>query len=221
MGNFRLCKNRKIKGIYEKMEGTPSNSDLKGIEGLTVYDQDKFEERVSKNLSSYVEKQQREHDVKRLNIELKSVTENLVKSTDNLSKTEKSLNEAVNRGITSDRRLQVYLEQQAKLQSEIEKLTQSQSEIVAALKDIKDEEEDGEIKDEKDSDNSDENEKTETKKEKSIRLGQMTAFDKVLASKSNKDEEASNDKNDAKEWMNSGYKAWMDTGEDSDENNRR
>ena len=104
--------------------------------------------------SSYVEKQQREHDVKRLNIELKSVTENLVKSTDNLSKTEKSLNEAVNRGITSDRRLQVYLEQQAKLQSEIEKLTQSQSEIVAALKDIKEEEEDGEIKDEKDSDNS-------------------------------------------------------------------
>ena len=67
--------------------------------------------------------------MKRLNIELKSVTENLVKSTDNLSKTEKSLNEAVNRGITSDRRLQVYLEQQAKLQSEIEKLTQSQSEI--------------------------------------------------------------------------------------------
>ena len=48
--NFRLCKNRKIKGIYEKMEGTSSNSDLKGIEGLTVYDQDKFEERVSKNL---------------------------------------------------------------------------------------------------------------------------------------------------------------------------
>ena len=82
------------------------------------------------------------------------MTENLVKSTDNLSKTEKSLNEAVNRGITSDRRLQVYLEQQAKLQSEIEKLTQSQSEIVAALKDIKEEEEDGEIKDEKDSDNS-------------------------------------------------------------------
>ena len=82
------------------------------------------------------------------------MTENLVKSTDNLSKTEKSLNEAVNRGITSDRRLQVYLEQQAKLQSEIEKLTQSQSEIVVALKDIKEEEEDGEIKDEKDSDNS-------------------------------------------------------------------
>merc|ERR1712156_882007 len=155
---------RKIRGIYEKMEGNSSNSDLKGIEGLTVYDQDKFEERVSKNLSSYVEKQQREHDVKRLNTELKSVTENLVKSKDNLFKTEKSLNDAVNRGITSDRRLQVYLEQQAKLKSEIEKLTKSKNEIETDLKNLEEEEEEyGEIKDENDSDHTDDNEKTETK----------------------------------------------------------
>ena len=75
-------------------------------------EQDQFEERVSKNLSQYVEKQKREHDVKQLNGELKNVIENLVKAKENLSKVETSLNDAVNRGITSDRRLKVFLEEQ-------------------------------------------------------------------------------------------------------------
>merc|ERR1712086_428002 len=129
------------------------NLDLKGIEGLTVYDQDKFEQKVSKNLSHYVEKQQRGHDSKRLNSELKNVTENLSKSIENLSKVEKSLNDAINRGITSDRRLQVFLEQQQKFRSEIKTLTESQNEIEAEVKNLVEEE--GEIKDENESDQSD------------------------------------------------------------------
>merc|ERR1739838_839332 len=142
------------------MEENESNLDLKGIEGLTVYDQDKFEQKVSKNLSRHVEKQQREHDSKRLTSELKNVTENLTKSIENLSKVEKSLNDAIDRGITSDRRLQVFLEQQHKFTSEIKTLTESQNEI--------------------ETDQSDKETKKETKQEKSIRLGQMTAFGKVL-----------------------------------------
>merc|ERR1712051_765028 len=142
------------------MEENESNLDLKGIEGLTVYDQDKFEQKVSKNLSRHVEKQQREHDTKRLTSELKNVTENLTKSIENLSKVEKSLNDAIDRGITSDRRLQVFLEQQQKFTSEIKKLTESQNE--------------------NETDQSDKETETETKQEKSIRLGQMTAFGKVL-----------------------------------------
>ena len=135
------------------MEDNESNLDLKGIEGLTVYDQDKFEQKVSKNLSRHVEKQQREHDSKRLTSELKNVTENLTKSIENLSKVEKSLNDAIDRGITSDRRLQVFLEQQQKFTSEIKKLTESQKEIETELKNLVEEEE-GEIKDENESDQS-------------------------------------------------------------------
>ena len=135
------------------MEDNESNLDLKGIEGLTVYDQDKFEQKVSKNLSRHVEKQQREHDSKRLTSELKNVTENLTKSIENLSKVEKSLNDAIDRGITSDRRLQVFLEQQQKFTSEIKKLTESQNEIETELKNLVEEEE-GEIKDENESDQS-------------------------------------------------------------------
>merc|ERR1712008_440246 len=137
------------------MEEKESNLDLKGIEGLTVYDQDKFEQKVSKNLSHYVEKQQRGHDLKRLTSELKNVTENLTKSIENLSNVEKSLNDAIDRGITSDRRLQVFLEQQQKFTSEIKKLTESQNEIEAELKNLVEEEEEGEIKDENESDQSD------------------------------------------------------------------
>ena len=136
------------------MEENESNLDLKGIEGLTVYDQDKFEQKVSKNLSRHVEKQQREHDTKRLTSELKNVTENLTKSIENLSKVEKSLNDAIDRGITSDRRLQVFLEQQQKFTSEIKKLTESQNEIETELKNLVEEEEEGEIKDENESDQS-------------------------------------------------------------------
>ena len=136
------------------MEENESNLDLKGIEGLTVYDQDKFEQKVSKNLSRHVEKQQREHDLKRLTSELKNVTENLTKSIENLSKVEKSLNDAIDRGITSDRRLQVFLEQQQKFTSEIKTLTESQNEIKAELKNLVEEEEEGEIKDENESDQS-------------------------------------------------------------------
>merc|ERR1712083_1209883 len=114
----------KSQNLNFTMEDNESNLDLKGIEGLTVYDQDKFEQKVSKNLSRHVEKQQREHDSKRLTSELK----NLTKSIENLSKVEKSLNDAIDRGITSDRRLQVFLEQQQKFTSEIKKLTESQNE---------------------------------------------------------------------------------------------
>ena len=52
--------------------------------------------------------------------------------------------------------------------------------------------------------------KTETKQEKSIRLGQMTAFGKVLTSKSNHDEDFIAKRKWEKDWMNSG--------EDSDDN---
>ena len=136
------------------MEEKEANLDLKGIEGLTVYDQDKFEQKVSKNLSHYVEKQQREHDSKRLNSELKNVTENLTKSIENLSKVEKSLNDAINRGITSDRRLQVFLEQQQKFRSEIKTLTESKNEIETELKNLVEDLEEGEIKEENESNQS-------------------------------------------------------------------
>ena len=53
--------------------------------------------------------------------------------------------------------------------------------------------------------------KTETKQEKSIRLGQMTAFGKVLTSKSNHDEDFV-----AKRKCN-----WMNSGEDSDDINQK
>merc|ERR1712008_486202 len=102
----------------------------------------------------YVEKQQRGHDLKRLTSELKNVTENLTKSIENLSKVEKSLNDAIDRGITSDRRLQVFLEQPQEFTSKIKKLTESQNEIEAELKNLVEEEE-GEIKDENESDQSD------------------------------------------------------------------
>ena len=52
--------------------------------------------------------------------------------------------------------------------------------------------------------------RTETKQEKSIRLGQMTAFGKVLTSKSNHDEDFIAKRKWEKDWMNSG--------EDSDDN---
>ena len=181
------------------MDENSSNSDLNGIEGLTVYDQDQFEERVSKNLSQYVEKQKREHDVKQLNGELKNVIENLVKAKENLSKVETSLNDAVNRGITSDRRLKVFLEEQEKLRSEIEKLTKSKDEIEATLRGLEPELEEGEIETEKRVD-----EPTETDQEKSIRLGQMTAFGKALVSKSEKDEDFIAKRKYVKDWMHSG-----------------
>ena len=181
------------------MDENSSISDLKGIEGLTVYDQDQFEERVSKNLSQYVEKQKREHDVKQLNGELKSVIENLGKAKENLSKVEKSLNDAVNRGITSDRRLKVFLEQQDKLRSEVEQLAKSKDEIEATLSGLDPELEEGEIETEKKID-----EPSETEQEKSIRLGQMTAFGKVLISKSEKDEDIIANRKYVKDWMHSG-----------------
>ena len=55
--------------------------------------------------------------------------------------------------------------------------------------------------------------KTETKQEKSIRLGQMTAFGKVLTSKSNHDEDFIAKRKCEKDWTNSG--------EDSDDNNQK
>ena len=89
------------------MAGT-ENSDLSGIEGLTVYDQEAFEENVSKKLDDYVVKQKRQHDLNRLNHELKVADTNLNKAKVDLKKIEQSIEDVVRRGISSDRRLQNY-----------------------------------------------------------------------------------------------------------------
>ena len=96
-------------------------SELSGIEGLTFYNQEDFEENVTKKLDDHIDKQKKEHDAKRLENELKSVQNDLGKAQSNLSKVEKTLQDAVSRGITSDRRLQTLLDQQNKYKTEIEK----------------------------------------------------------------------------------------------------
>lgn len=183
------------------MEAT-GNSELNGIEGLTVYDQETFEENVSKSLDVLVSKQKREHDLKRLTKELKSVEDKLVVVKANLTKIDDKLREAVSRGITSDRRLQTFLDQQDKFKQEIENLTKDKAEIEEALSEI-DQDDTGQTNEPAKEEN-----KKETKREKSIRLGQMTAFGTVLTSKTEQDED---------NWVASRnyVRDWMDTEEDS------
>ncbi len=177
-----------------------ADSDLSGIEGVTVYDQETFEENVSKKLSDFVDKQKREQDLKNLHKESKSVNESLFKATQDLSKVEDQLKNAVSRGITSDRRLQLIIDQQEKFKLEILNLTKSKNEIQAALELIQTEE--SNVQESNDVEK-------ESKREKSIRLGQMTAFGTVLASKSEQD----NDDNNFLKGRNY-VKDWMDTEED-------
>jgi hypothetical protein len=191
---------------------TSSNKDLTGIEGIQVYDQEQFEENVSKKLDVYVEKQKREHDLKRLTKEYEICKISLAKSSLNLSKAEESLSEAVKRG-QSDRKLQIYLDQQEKFSSEVEKFKKSKLEIKSQLKEVNvgfhDEEvevlEDGELLEKE------EEEKVETEQEKSIRLGNMTAFGKVLVSKTERDVEGNNFA------LRDFVKDWMDSDEDDND----
>merc|ERR1712062_425183 len=110
---------------------------------------------------------------KRLQIELQRVDTNLERALKNLAKVEQSLQDAVSKGITSDRRLQTFLDDQDKYKKEIANLRESKKEILSDMKQTSAEKEE------------EENVKTEeSQQEKSVRLGQMTAFGKVLASKS-------------------------------------
>ena len=149
------------------------DSELIGIEGLTFYDQEDFEENVTKKFDDQIDKQKKEDDAKRLQIELKRIETNLERALKNLAKVEQSLQDAVSKGITSDRRLQTFLDDQDKYKKEIANLRGSKKEILSDMKQTSAEKE------------KEENAKTdESQQEKSIRLGQMTAFGKVLASKS-------------------------------------
>ena len=105
------------------------SSDLSGIEGLTVYDQEAFEENVSKKLDDFVVKQKRQHDEKRLGNELKLVSANLGKAKINLNKIGETIEEAVRRGISSDRKLQNLFDQQDKSKTELEDMIRSKAEI--------------------------------------------------------------------------------------------
>ena len=86
------------------------DSELIGIEGLTFYDQEDFEENVTKKFDDQIDKQKKEDDAKRLQIELKRIETNLERALKNLAKVEQSLQDAVSKGITSDRRLQTFLD---------------------------------------------------------------------------------------------------------------
>merc|ERR1712122_431081 len=100
-----FCRSRK-KG--RKMPNS-KDCELNGIEGLTFYDQEDFEQNVTKKLDDQIDKQKKEHDAKRLQLELKSVESNLEKAEKNAAKVEQALHNAVAKGITSDRRLQGFL----------------------------------------------------------------------------------------------------------------
>lgn len=102
-----------------------TSSDLTGIEGLKAYDQETFENDVSKQLEVYVEKQKREHELKRVQIEYESVKANYAKAVLNLRKAEDSIKETISRGVNvSDRKIQALLNDQEKheqLKNELEK----------------------------------------------------------------------------------------------------
>ena len=171
----------------------PGSSDLSGIEGLQVYDQETFEENVSKKLDDIFEKQKREHDIKRLKNEFKTVSDSLTKAKAGLDKVEESLQSAVNRGITSDRKLQSLLDQQEKYKNEIDSLIKAKLEIASELEEFekpKKVEVKTEVVENEVSEGDDEAPKQETKREKSIRLGQMTAFGTVIATKSVQEEQS-------------------------------
>ncbi len=195
-----------------------TSSDLSGIEGLQVYDQESFEDVVSKRLDDIVVKQKREQEIKRITKELTSVANNLSKANDNLQKAEKSMSDGVSRG-QSDRKLQIYLDQQEKFRAEKEKLEERQRQLEGRLKGLTDHDVKQEIGDEKNSvvpkkepdSQDDDNEPEETEQEMNIRLGNMTAFGKVLTSTTNHDEDSPIlSRRDF-------VKDWMDTEETTDE----
>merc|ERR1712045_103797 len=172
-----------------------TSSDLTGIEGLKAYDQETFENDVSKQLDVYVEKQKREHELKRVQIEYESVKANYAKAVLNLRKAEDSIKETVSRGVNvSDRKIQALLNDQEKheqLKNELEKQKNELQSVIENLEtDVSKEEcnEDNEI--------------AETANERQIRLGQMTAFGTLLVSKTNRvDENRSSKKKYTKQWM--------------------
>merc|ERR1711879_924091 len=169
-----------------------TSSDLTGIEGLKAYDQETFENDVSKQLEVYVEKQKREHELKRVQIEYESVKANYAKAVLNLRKAEDSIKETVSRGVNvSDRKIQALLNEQEKQKNEL------QSEIENLETDVSKEEcnEDNEI--------------AETANERQIRLGQMTAFGTLLVSKTNRVDE------------NRSSKQWMDHDDESDNDEKK
>ena len=175
----------------------PNSKDceLNGIEGLTFYDQEDFEQNVTKKLDDQIDKQKKEHDAKRLQLELKSVESNLEKAEKNAAKVEQALHNAVAKGITSDRRLQGFLDDQDKYKKEVINLTKSKEEILAAMIQTQSSTTE-ETKEEEDKSKSND----ESQQEKSIRLGQLTAFGKVLASKTQQDKFISG-RNYVKDWM--------------------
>ena len=190
--------------MTDLIENRPS--ELQDIEGIQVYDQETFEEDVSKKLDKQLEKQKRDNDLKRSQKELLSVKANLAKTVLNLNKSEESLKAIVARGIVSDRKLQSMLSQQEDLKAEVEKLNETKKELETTIKDLE-----SVNKAKENDDKSDEEPSTsETIQEKSIRTGQMTAFGTVLASKTSKDDENSIAKRNF-------VKDWMDEGEDYDD----
>ena len=198
-----LCDRTPNNTMTDLIENRPS--ELQDIEGIQVYDQETFEEDVSKKLDKQLEKQKRENDLKRSQKELLSVKANLAKTILNLNKSEESLKAIVARGIVSDRKLQSMLGQQEELKAEVEKLNGSKKELETTIKDLES------ISKAKENDKSDDEPSTsETVQEKSIRTGQMTAFGTVLASKTSKDDENSIAKRNF-------VKDWMDEGEDYDD----
>ena len=190
--------------MTDLIENRPS--ELQDIEGIQVYDQETFEEDVSKKLDKQLEKQKRENDLKRSQKELLSVKANLAKTVLNLNKSEESLKAIVARGIVSDRKLQSMLSQQEDLKAEVEKLNETKKELETTIKDLESINKAKENDDKSD----DEPSTSETVQEKSIRTGQMTAFGTVLASKTSKDDENSIAKRNF-------VKDWMDEGEDYDD----
>merc|ERR1712156_583199 len=103
-----------------------TSSDLTGIEGLKAYDQETFENDVSKQLEVYVEKQKREHELKRVQIEYESVKANYAKAVLNLRKAEDSIKETVSRGVNvSDRKIQALLNDQEKQKNELQSVIEN------------------------------------------------------------------------------------------------
>ena len=120
--------------MTDLIENRPS--ELQDIEGIQVYDQETFEEDVSKKLDKQLEKQKRDNDLKRSQKELLSVKANLAKTVLNLNKSEESLKAIVARGIVSDRKLQSMLSQQEDLKAEVEKLNETKKELETTIKDL-------------------------------------------------------------------------------------
>lgn len=173
-----------------------------------MYDQLTVEQEVSKELDVIVEKQKRDVEVKRLNKQLSCLDDRLHKIRMQLDKTEAQLSDSMGRGL-SDRRLRTFLDQQEALVKEQRELQEEQAKVEKDLKDLDvfddvlkhqdDSLEEGEIE-------------NETEQEKSIRLGQMTAFGKVLVSRSNH-----NDGGVLSDYV----KDWMDTSDGEEDSTKK